>query len=315
LLFSVDQFLYDFFIKYPQRKKISEYKLQIKEQKKLSFFYGYLSKKQLKRYIVESNLSSGDFSKNLISLLERRLDIIVYRSQFVKNIATARQLITHKKILVNNKTISTPSYLVNPGDIISIQPEIHSYLISNRLNFLNYKAKKSSVNRAFAESLFFEWIQNKTLGSKKQLQFFTAFLVKKLLQRTSVSMYQNPFCFAENILKYNYFSIYQKPKMYKRNSLSEKKNLEYYRKFLRSCISALDLNDLQKDIIVLNLKKYLTPKVSSVQKIQNTSMSNVKPLHLEISYRMLQSIFLYSPQRISYPFLVNFDILQKAYFK
>jgi hypothetical protein len=66
LLFSSDQFLYEFLLKYPQRKKISAYKIQLKEQKKLNLFYGYLSRKQLQKYFSHTKNFQGEFSKNFI---------------------------------------------------------------------------------------------------------------------------------------------------------------------------------------------------------------------------------------------------------
>lgn len=132
LLFSVDQFLFEFSKKTYQQKKTGEFFQQLKERKKLSLFYGYLSKKQLTSLFNTVKKNKGYFSKNVFSLLERRLDVVIYRSGLTKTIAQARQLIKHNKILVNYSQVNIPSYLLYPGDIISVTPELFLDL-SNQL--------------------------------------------------------------------------------------------------------------------------------------------------------------------------------------
>ena len=314
LLFSIDQFVYEFLTKYPQRRKISEYKLQIKEQKKLSLFYGYLSKKQFKKYLIESKAAPGEFSKKLIGVLERRLDVVVYRSQFAKNVTVARQLITHKKVLVNNKPVSIPSYQVNPGDIVSIDKKFYENIISDRIVFLKSQFKKEVFSPAVSESIVKNWMQGKHKWSKNQLELFTKLLVKKIERHVFMDVYQNPFSSLPVRQNYPYFNIYTKSKLSLKEEVDKKEN-HGYRRLLRECISTLSIQDLQKQIFLLYIKKYGLKKLSLNNAVQNISLVGVKPLHLEVSYKTLQCILLYSPQRIYYPFLINFDILKRAYIK
>jgi ribosomal protein S4 len=153
LLFSIDDFLFEFTPKQPQRRKSSEFQQQLKERKKLDIFYGHLSKKQLKNLLYQSKSSPGYFSANFFSILERRLDVLLYRTGLVKNILTARQLISHKKILVNNQILNIASYQVNPGDIIAIKSnknkKIHSFKIDKVHNSetINFQAPLSEMIR------------------------------------------------------------------------------------------------------------------------------------------------------------------------
>ncbi len=103
-----------------RRAKISEYGLQLREKQKIKFYYGVLEK-QFRRYFKEANRQEGNTGENLIRLLERRLDNVVYRMGFATTRRFARQLVTHGHILVNGKKVNIPSYLVKEGDRIEIR--------------------------------------------------------------------------------------------------------------------------------------------------------------------------------------------------
>lgn len=143
LLFSIDQFLFEFSKKTYQQKKTGEFFQQLKERKKFSLFYGHLTRKQILNLFNKIKKNKGYFSKNIFSLLERRLDVVLYRSGLLKTIAEARQLIKHKKILVNKKVINVPSFLLNPGDFVSIQPKMVDSLTNQLANSLKTKRVKN----------------------------------------------------------------------------------------------------------------------------------------------------------------------------
>jgi small subunit ribosomal protein S4 len=103
-----------------RRAKISEYGLQLREKQKMKYYYGVLEK-QFRRYFKEANRQEGNTGENLIRLLERRLDNVVYRMGFASTRKFARQLVTHGHILVNGKKVNIPSYLVKEGDRIEIR--------------------------------------------------------------------------------------------------------------------------------------------------------------------------------------------------
>ena len=103
-----------------QRKaKISEYGLQLREKQKAKFMYG-VSEKQFRRLFAEAARREGNTGALLISLLEQRLDNVVYRMGFASTRRFARQLVTHGHILVNGKRVDIPSYRVRAGQKIEI---------------------------------------------------------------------------------------------------------------------------------------------------------------------------------------------------
>jgi len=103
-----------------RRKKVSEYGLQLNEKQKAKFMYG-LSEKQFRRLFQEANRREGNTGENLISLLETRLDNVVYRMGFATTRRFARQLVTHGHILVDGKRVNIPSYRVKAGQKIEIR--------------------------------------------------------------------------------------------------------------------------------------------------------------------------------------------------
>ena len=104
-----------------RRKKQSDYGLQLQAKQKLKGYYGNISERQFRRYYIEANLRKGDTSENLIALLERRLDAVVYRMKLVPTVFASRQFINHGHILVNSKRINIPSYKVKDGDVIEVK--------------------------------------------------------------------------------------------------------------------------------------------------------------------------------------------------
>lgn len=102
------------------RIKESEYLLQLREKQKARYYYGVLEK-QFRRYYREANRLEGLTGENLLILLERRLDNVVYRGGFARTRREARQMVSHKHVLVNGKGVNVPSYRVSTGDVIEIK--------------------------------------------------------------------------------------------------------------------------------------------------------------------------------------------------
>jgi small subunit ribosomal protein S4 len=101
----------------------SDYAIQLDEKQKLAFVYN-IREKQLRRYFLEARQIPGRTGENLLMLLERRLDNIVYRAGFAATIWAARQLVGHGHIQVNGKRLDLPSYQVIPGNQISVRPKM-----------------------------------------------------------------------------------------------------------------------------------------------------------------------------------------------
>ena len=108
-----------------RRARASDYALQLREKQKLRRIYGVLER-QFRNYYTKAARQRGATGENLLKLLERRLDNVVYRMGFGSTRAEARQLVSHKAIAVNGQTVNIPSYQVSPDDIISIRHKARS---------------------------------------------------------------------------------------------------------------------------------------------------------------------------------------------
>ena len=100
-------------------KKMSEYGLQLREKQKAKFIYGVLEK-PFRNYYEKADRMKGMTGENLMTMLESRLDNVVFRMGFARTRKEARQVVDHKHILVNGKLINVPSYLIKAGDVISL---------------------------------------------------------------------------------------------------------------------------------------------------------------------------------------------------
>ncbi len=103
-----------------RQKRLSDYALQLREKQKLRRIYGILEK-QFRSYYKEAARRKGSTGENLLSILESRLDNVVYRMGFGVTRNEARQLVSHKSILVNGKSVNIPSFQVSASDVISIR--------------------------------------------------------------------------------------------------------------------------------------------------------------------------------------------------
>jgi len=106
-------------------RKISEYGMQLKEKQKAKFIYGVLEK-PFRNYYEKADRMKGMTGENLMKLLESRLDSVVFRMGFARTRREARQVVTHKHVLVNGKKINIPSYLVKAGDVIELTEKAKS---------------------------------------------------------------------------------------------------------------------------------------------------------------------------------------------
>ncbi len=106
-------------------KKVSEYGLQLREKQKAKFIYGVLEK-PFRNYFVKADRMSGMTGENLMSMLELRLDNVIFRLGLARTRKEARQIVDHKHVLVNGKQVNIPSYLVSAGDTIEIKEKAKS---------------------------------------------------------------------------------------------------------------------------------------------------------------------------------------------
>ncbi len=139
-------------------RRQSDYALQLREKQKLRYMYGVLER-QFRNYYKEAAKRKGATGEILLQLLEQRLDNVVYRMGFGSTRSEARQLVSHKAILVNGKSVNIPSYQVNPKDVVSIREKAR-------------KQVRIADSLAIAEQLGLpEWLE---VDSKKMEGLFKA---------------------------------------------------------------------------------------------------------------------------------------------
>ena len=103
-----------------RRSKLSNYGTQLREKQKIKFMYGLLEK-QFRLNFVKADKMKGETGTNMLQLLESRLDNVAFRLGFAPSRTAARQLVSHKHFLVNNKVVNIPSYIVKKGDVIEVR--------------------------------------------------------------------------------------------------------------------------------------------------------------------------------------------------
>ena len=122
-----------------RRTKVSEYGIQLREKQKIKRSYGLLET-QFRNYFDKADSQKGRTGENLIKLLERRLDTVVFRLGFASSRKQARQLITHRHIIVNNIPVDIPAYLLKAGDVIQIKDK------SKKLDAIHNSLKRVKDN-------------------------------------------------------------------------------------------------------------------------------------------------------------------------
>lgn len=137
-----------------RRRKTSEYGVQLKEKQKAKYTYGVLER-QFRKLFEAASRSKGITGEELLKLLESRLDNVVFRLGIASSRAAARQLVSHKHIVVNGTVVNIPSYQVKPGDIISVREKSKSLEVIT----------ESLASKRYVKSPWLEW-DNTSLAGK-----------------------------------------------------------------------------------------------------------------------------------------------------
>jgi len=104
-----------------RKNKLSDFGTQLRAKQKLKGYYGNITEKQFRRIYADAARFTGDTGENLVGLLERRLDAVVYRAKFVPTVFAARQFVNHGHVLVNGRSVNIASYRVKEGDVIEVR--------------------------------------------------------------------------------------------------------------------------------------------------------------------------------------------------
>ncbi len=140
-----------------RRKKSSEYDIQLREKQKMRFMYG-LTEKQFKKTFLKAQKMKGIAGENFFKLLESRLDNLVYRMGLANTRRGARQLVNHGHILVDGKKVDIPSFIVKPGQTISL-----------REKSINHPAVKNALEEKLATVPYVEFDKKKMSGTYVRL--------------------------------------------------------------------------------------------------------------------------------------------------
>jgi small subunit ribosomal protein S4 len=106
-----------------RKGKLSDYGVQLKAKQKLKGYYANISERQFHKIYEEAARMTGDSSENLIGLLERRLDAVIYRAKFVATVFAARQFVSHGHVKVNGRRVTIPSMRIKAGDALELTPK------------------------------------------------------------------------------------------------------------------------------------------------------------------------------------------------
>ena len=123
-----------------RRRKESEYAMQLREKQKAKFIYGVLEK-QFRGYFKRAKSMEGQTGENLMTILETRLDNVVFRLGFARTRKEARQMVTHGHICVNGRRVDIPSFRVRPGELVSVAPKAKELLVVKSALFSNERVR------------------------------------------------------------------------------------------------------------------------------------------------------------------------------
>ncbi len=133
-------------------RKLSQYGRQLREKQKTKRMYGLLEK-QFRKYVDQATKTKGDTGEMLLSLLERRLDNIIFRLGFAPTRPAARQLVSHRHILINGKKVNIPSFQVVPGQTITLSktamdiPHIKTLIVNEEYQIPAWLERKAAAGR------------------------------------------------------------------------------------------------------------------------------------------------------------------------
>ncbi|MFO7263195.1 MAG: 30S ribosomal protein S4 [Bacillaceae bacterium G1] len=149
-----------------QRRKLSGYGIQLQEKQKLRHMYG-LTERQFRNLFRRASRMPGVVGENFMTLLESRLDNLVYRLGFARSRAAARQLVNHGHVTVNGRKVDIPSYLVKPGDVIGLREKSRNLaVVKEALEERSYLPDYLSFNEQTMEGTYLRLPERSELPSE-----------------------------------------------------------------------------------------------------------------------------------------------------
>jgi len=300
-MFSLEQLKAEFHKKQSQHRKSSHFKTLLEERKKLSIIYGCLGEKKIKKLALQANKFSGKFDENFIKIIESRLDVVLFRICFFPTIFSARQWINHKHILVNNSIVTSAGYQLKSGDIISVLPEKRFLLKRKISSFIAEKMKIRSIHYRLRMDTFYTVIKN-------YMPYVNVFEKKEIQKEGYTEQTQNQrkitLFFKESSNK-----IFKERQGRNRNKILQ--SIDLLPKILYTCANFSERK--QKLLSFLKVRNLFTLVRPLRQRVAGLRISGMKPLNLEVCYKNMVAIFLYSPQKVALPASLDLHSIAKNF--
>nr|QES94799.1 ribosomal protein S4 [Trebouxia lynnae] len=283
--FSLEQLKQEFYKKQSQYSKSSVFKTLLEERKKCSIVYGCLNEKQIQKLFLQAKKFNGKFDENFIKIVESRLDVALFRIAFFPTIFCARQWINHKHILVNNSVINLPGYQLKSGDVITVAPDKRDALKRRICDFLAEKIKIRDFHYLLRIKTFYTIIKNCTFLRDTQ----SVKIKEKPLET------QNKIRFKKMIRKIT-------------GTFSSLNRIE---KCLPKIFSFFS-QKRQQLLPFLKIRNLFTSARPLRQRVGAFKISGMKPLNLEVCYKNMVAIVLYSPQKVALPASIDLHLIAKT---
>ena len=318
-MFSLEQLKAEFYRKQTQHNKSSTFKILLEERKKCSIAYGCLNKKQMQRLFLQAKKYSGKFDENFVKIVESRLDVALFRICFFPTLFSARQWVNHGHILVNNSVINLPGYQLKGGDIISVAPDKRDALKRSLSLFIAEKIKIRATHYLVKINIFYAFIKScipcqkikPSLGipsrislgketAKKGYGHQEQTKIRKILLSFKKS-FKN--LVGKNTNKEGANSI---------RTLAAHKIQRLPLFFLLGKVFLFFSKKEEQLLPFLKIRNLFTAARPLTQRVAAFKISGMKPLNLEVCYKNMVAIFLYSPQKVALPVSIDLHLIAKS---
>ena len=307
-MFSLEQLKGEFSRKQTRHNKSSFFKILLEERKKCSIAYGCLNKKQMQKLFLQAKKFQGKFDENFIKIVESRLDVALFRLCFFPTLFSARQWVNHGHILVNNSVINLPGYQLKGGDIITVAPDKRDALKRKVSLFITQKIRIRACHYLVKIKTFYGII--KSCIPCQKINPFSAGVLPSLLSNS----YQEQTKVKKILLffKKGIDSVLRLPsgrgfqKIY--GPTKKIKNLFY----LLPKVFLFFSQKKEQLLPFLKVRNIFTLPRSFTQRVAAYKISGMKPLNLEVCYKNMVFIFLYSPQKVALPVSIDLNSIAKS---
>jgi ribosomal protein S4 len=305
-LFSLDEIKNSLSKGQRRLQRESEFKVRLREKRKIALLYGNLTSRELERDFRKAFNSSGRSLDNLLLILESRLDVTLFRLGFHRSIPAARQCVVHGGVVVNRRILTVPSYKVKAGDILSIHPQSERRVRDQMVN--SWMRESFTLSENLANSTGENSFPSRRVSTPWRFHLSPTLLKGIWNQRSipALSLHELPSLFTQEEEK-DRNRLSQDSSKGSSLSLSE----GIFRRLGAKRFSAPRTLSLKRKDSPPTSTRGLTPRGEILSKSRTFLISPMKPLHLEVSYKSLTGIVLFSPQKLTFPVTVNPDLVRE----